>query len=260
MGEPSLSGYRDRNSTADRALLVLHMFSRDRLEVSAADVASELEVARSSAYRYVQSLTDYGFLEEAQPGRYRLGRRVLELALLARQGYGLSEIARPLMRRLAVEIRETVLLTRLAGSSVVCLEREEPVGQTVRISYEAGQLMPINAGASAVVLLAWLEQDTIDVLLAGRELERFTPATITDKQELLLRLKQTAAQGYGLSRGEVDSNVVGIAAPIRNSHGQVHAAIGVAGLASRLTEARIPDIITAVRAVAEEITARLALA
>ena len=114
-GPTSKSGYRERNSTADKALDILGMFSESRPTVGAAEVAEQLQVARSTAYRYVQSLVNSGFLEEADVGRFRLGRRILELALLARRGQGLSEVARPVMRRLSDEIGETVLLTAWPG-------------------------------------------------------------------------------------------------------------------------------------------------
>jgi Fic family protein len=68
-GQTSTSGYRERNSTADKALDILGMFTESRPTVGAAEVAEQLQVARSTAYRYVQSLVNSGFLEEADVGR-----------------------------------------------------------------------------------------------------------------------------------------------------------------------------------------------
>jgi DNA-binding IclR family transcriptional regulator len=253
------SRYRERNSTADRALDILSMFTEQRLAISAAEVAEQLDVARSTAYRYVQSLVGSGFLEEAEGGRFRLGRRILELALLARRGVGLSEIARPIMHRLAAEVGETVLLTRLAGSAVICLEREEAEQQAVRISYDRGQILPINAGASAFVLLAWLEPPELDAVLATATLSPITPVTITTEAALRKRLADTAAQGYGVSRGELDPDVLGIAAPIRGARGRVVAAISVAAIASRAPSRRMPALAKAVGAAADEISQALSL-
>jgi DNA-binding IclR family transcriptional regulator len=253
------SRYRERNSTADRALDILSMFTEQRLAISAAEVAEQLDVARSTAYRYVQSLVGSGFLEESEGGRFRLGRRILELALLARRGVGLSEIARPIMRRLAAEAGETVLLTRLAGSAVICLEREEAEQQAVRISYERGQVLPINAGASAFVLLAWLEPPELDAVLATATLAPLTPVTITSEAALRQRLAETAGQGYGVSRGELDPDVLGVAAPIRGARGRVVAAISVAAIAGRVPSRRMPALVKAVGAAADEISQALSL-
>src|SRR5689334_25033022 len=103
--------YRERNSTADRALDILTMFDDVHLVVSGSAVAERLGVARSTAYRYLQSLVSSRFLEEAPGGGFRLGLRVMEIARLARRRYGLSEVALPVMTALAADVHETVLLT-----------------------------------------------------------------------------------------------------------------------------------------------------
>ncbi|MFF4255379.1 IclR family transcriptional regulator C-terminal domain-containing protein [Streptomyces sp. NPDC001663] len=72
----------------------------------------------------------------------------------------------------------------------------------IRISYERGSALPVNAGASALVLPAWSPDDEARRLLQPAELRRFTPA--------------------------------GIAAPIRDENKQAVAAVSVAALASRV--------------------------
>jgi DNA-binding IclR family transcriptional regulator len=254
-----MSRYRERNSTADRALDILGMFDEARPTIGASEVADQLGVARSTAYRYVQSLVQSGFLEEAETGKFRLGRRILELAVIARRGLGLSEVARPVMRRLCADLGETILLTRLAGTTVVCLEREEASTQRVRISYERGQVLPINAGASAFVLLAWLDEDHLDQVVSSAPLTRFTSRTLVSPEALKRRLAETAKQGFGLSQSELDENVLGVAAPIRDADGNVSAAISMAAVSTRVSKTRLPRIIGKVRSAADEISEALAL-
>lgn len=251
--------YRGQNSTADRALEILGLFDEGRASITAIEVADLLGVARSTAYRYVQSLVQSAFLEEADVGRFRLGRRILELAAVARRGLGFTEVAQPVIRRLCAELGETVLLTRLVGSKVICLDRAEASMQTVRISYERGQLMPLNAGASAFVLLAWLDEASVDRLLEDTVLEPFTPRTLTTPEALKGRLAETARQGYGLSQSELDENVLGVAAPIRDSDGTVQAAISMAAVSSRVPPSRLPSVIDSVCAAAAEVSDAVAL-
>ncbi|MFJ2262215.1 IclR family transcriptional regulator [Streptomyces sp. NPDC087844] len=137
-------GRRGRNATADRALDILLMFDDDRLVLSAADVATRLGVARSTALRYLQSLTGNGFLEEDDGSGFRLGPRVVDLARLARKGVGLSDLARPVMRGLVKRTGMPALLTRRTGGTVVCLERVD-AGTSLRLSCERGEVLAINA-------------------------------------------------------------------------------------------------------------------
>jgi DNA-binding IclR family transcriptional regulator len=255
------SGYRDRNSTAERALDILLMFNDDHMTVSASDVAAHLDVARSTAYRYVQSLSANGFLEEEGAGSgFRLGPRILELARLARRSSGLSEIARPVMRQLATTTGETVLLTRLTGTTVFCLDRADSVQRAMRISYEPGQTMPANAGASAHVLLAWLPERELDNVLASVSFDRFTRDTITTQAALRTRLSETRRRGYAVSRGELDSDVIGVAAPIWDASDRVVAGISVAASSLRVPQDDLDQLADSVVTAAEHISDRLRLA
>lgn len=256
-GQTPVSGYRERNTTADRALDILAMFTDEQPTVSGALVADRLGVARSTAYRYLQSLVSGRFLEEAPGGGYRLGLRVLELARLARRTFDLSEVAAPVIDELAHEVGETVLLTRRTGDLVVCLDRAESHRHRVRISYERGAVLPLNAGASATVLLAWNDPEEVRALLSRAPLERFTDATLTDVDALLERLAQIRSDGYAVARSEVDPDIMGVAAPIWGSReGEVVAAVSVVGLGSRIPPTTERAIVAKVRLAAARISER----
>lgn len=253
------SGYRDRNSTADRALTILEMFSDTQPSISALDVADSLSVARSTAYRYLESLVSRGYLEESPGGGFRLGIMVLKLARVARSGFGLSEVALPRMRELCSEFGQTVVLTRRAGASVVCLERELPSGQLLRISYERGSQLPLTAGASALVLLAWLRESEVRELLSSNNRPQFTERTLTGVDELVTRLTQIRALGYSISHGEVDPDVLGIACPLFDHRHEVVAGLSIIGLGSRISQQEREQMIAALRAAARDIGETLAL-
>ncbi|MFI6521443.1 IclR family transcriptional regulator [Spirillospora sp. NPDC050679] len=248
--------YRERNSTADRALDILLLFDDSRLVLGGQEIADRLGVARSTAYRYLQSLLASGLVEETSPAGYRLGPQVFELARLARKGLGLSEAARPVMRDLAAETGETVLLTRRTGAEVVCLERHE-ADRPVRLSYERGHVLPINAGAAALALLAWAPGEVVDEAVEGAELPRFTDATLTDAGALRARLAEIRDAGVAVTRGELDPDVVGVAVPVRDAGGEVVAALSVAALAHHVPDERLPELTAAVGRAVERMEKRL---
>ena len=254
------SGYRERNSTADRALNVLQMFTDDRPEISAVEVAETLGVARSTAYRYLQTLVQAQFLAETGRGAFRLGLRIFELARIARRGYGLADLCVPAMRELAERFNQTVLLTKQMGTAVVCLEREESRNQYVRLSYERGSILSINAGASALVLLAWTPEDRVRAMFENLSLlQRFTPKTLTDVEAVVERLAQIRAAGYAVTDGEVDPTAMGIAAPIFRPDGDVLAAVSVVLIRSLVSPAEIERIIEGVTEAARTLSERATL-
>ena len=253
------TGYRERNSTADRALNILEMFTDDHLVLSAAEVAEHLGVARSTAYRYLETLVQSDFLAEDGRAGFRLGMKVLQLSRLARQSYGLADIAVPALHALADRFHQTVLLTKLMGNAVVCLEREESSEQYVRLSYQRGTILNVNAGASALVLLAWLTTDGLTRLLASAQLQRFTATSVTDPAELKSRLTRIKADGYAVTHGEVDPDAIGIAAPIFQSSGAVLAGVSIVAIRARLSDSAVDEMLRAVIRTAADLTEKAIL-
>ncbi len=253
------SGYRERNSTADRALTILGLFSDDRLNLTAAEVGDALSCARSTAYRYLQTLVATSFLEESPGGGFRLGIRVMELARLARRSYGLTDTALPVMQTLAEEVGETVLLTRRVDDAVICLERYEGSNQLMRLSYERGTRLPLNAGASALALLAWLPEAQARALLVKEPLQRFTDKTVTDIDDLVARLAEIRTTGYSVTAGEVDPDAIGVTAPVFDDAGSVTAAISVVAMRRRVPPERLDTLVTAVRTSAEQLSKKITI-
>lgn len=256
----SSSSYRESNTTADRTLTILNMFDDRTLAVSANEVAIELGVARSTAYRYLQSLVGSTFLEEAPGGGFRLGLRVLELAKLARRAYGLSEVSLPIMKELAERFHQTVLLTRRVGASIVCIEREEAEGQYVRLSYERGTTLPINAGASALVLLAWLPEPEVRELLSRQVMQSFTRNTVTEVDALIGRLADIRSRGYSVTHGEVDSDMMGVAVPVFGADRTVAAGLSFVVIENRLQDHAADELVGALSSAAHELGRLLQIA
>lgn len=246
--------YRESNSTADRALTILGLFGDDHLRIQAAEVAQALGVARSTAYRYLQTLVAASFLEEAPGGGFRLGVRVIELSRLALRSYDLSETALPVMRALAEELDDTILLTKFVDGAAVCLERSESPTQRLRLSYERGSRMPIHAGASALTLLAWLPEEQARAALTREPLTRFTAKTVTDVEALIARLADIRHRGYCVGHAEVDPGVTGVAAPIFNGDGAVIAALSAVTV-RHVSSTRLKAMISAVTQAATNLTA-----
>lgn len=249
--------YREGNSTADRALTILQMFTEERSQISASEVAEHLGVSRSTAYRYAQSLVRSAFLSEVAGSGFRLGPRVMELARIARRSFGLSDMAIPLMRELANRFHETIILTKRIDARILCLEREEWPGQHVRLSYERGSRLPLNAGASALILLAWLPEAEVRELIRSEKLHAYTPSTLVDADAIVTRLDQVRRDGYCVAQGELDPDAAAVAAPVFDSEGQVCAGLSLVTLSSRLSNGALDAVIEGVKAAAQRLSQTL---
>ncbi len=250
---------REGNSTSDRTLAILEMFSHEQPALSARELAAGLGVARSTAYRYLQTLVSAGYLNESPDGGFQLGSKVVELAQVARGRNNLVDLAGPEMLAVAERFGQTVLLTKLVAGAILCVEQVDAPAQFVRLSYRRGGQMAMNAGASALVCVAWLSDIELDFLLQERPLQRISDDTITDPAAFRARLARIRSDGYVVTRGEVDVEGMGIAVPIFASDGRVVAGLSVVGLQTRISAEAVPQIIDMLQQSARVVSGGLAL-
>ena len=72
-----------------------------------------------------------------------------------------------------------------------------------------------------------------DVELPVSPLASFTPRTITTRERLVEELAQVRRRGFAEAREEREEGLAAVAAPVRDSRGELVAIIGVQGPASR---------------------------
>jgi DNA-binding IclR family transcriptional regulator len=181
----------------------------------------------------------------------------LRLGLLAQQKFNIAAMALPYMKELSRLTKETVLLTVVSGNKAICLERvesEEPIRYSL---FTPGASLPLHAGASSKVLMAFLPEGEWGAVIGREGLQRFTPSTITDPVILKAQLKEIRNQGYAFSDQEVDREVRAVAAPILNKRGDLVAGLTVAGPAYRINKKRVQSLGQQVMVYAAKIAAEI---
>jgi IclR family KDG regulon transcriptional repressor len=231
------------NQSLAHGLNVLLLYDADHLSVTVADISKRLEYTQSKTYRIVRTLTQYGLLRE-NPGtaQYSLGLNALRIGLLAQQNFRIMSVANPIMKELSRLTKETVLLTAVNGTKVICLERvesEEPIRYSL---FQPGAVLPFHAGASSKILMAYLEEREWDRIIEKEKLVRFTPQTITDVNKLKAHLREIRRKGYAFSDQEADRDVRAVAAPVLNAVGGVVAGLSMAGPAYRISKKQVSSL------------------
>jgi IclR family acetate operon transcriptional repressor len=211
----------------ERGLTVLLAVS-DRAPVSVDQLVRHLGIPASTLYRYLRPLRDLGIVAESG-GMYRVGDR-----LQSNHGVPtdvLSYLVTPALRALAHESRETALLTVRMGMSALCVAQVESPNH-IRMAFEVGQVLPLQAGAGSRVLLAYAPPEVIAAAVAG-PLPSYTAAT-PDGDKLLRQLDSIRALGFATSRGEFIPGAFAIAVPVFQN-GSAVAGLVIAGPANRCT-------------------------
>ena len=240
--------------SVDRALGILEVLAR-RGESGVTEIAGELGVHKSTAFRLVATLEAHRLVEQtADRGRYRLGVGILRLAGATTARLDLVQEARPISRQLAADTGETVNIAVLSESSALYLD--QVAGSSALQPHNwVGQHIPLHATSNGKVLLCGLDDARLDAVLG--KLATYTPHTITGRAELRKELARVREQGYAIAVDELEVGLTAVAAPIRNAHADVVASMSVSGPSFRLPEARLAEVVRMVVDAAEEVSHRL---
>jgi DNA-binding IclR family transcriptional regulator len=200
----------DKVEAVERALAVLDAFHGDRPTMTLGEIAAATGFYKSTILRLAASLERCGYLVREENGVFRLGPTLWRLGSIYRAGFNLGGTIRPELRRLVEASGETASFYVREGRSRVCLFRHNSP-QSARHHLDEGAELPLNAGASAHVLVAFSD---------GRG----------------SRSKAVQQRGYCISLGERDPQVAAVAVPVFDLGGQFRGALAISGLIGRFKE------------------------
>ncbi|MEU6084874.1 IclR family transcriptional regulator [Streptomyces sp. NPDC047108] len=242
--------------SVDRAVSVLEILAQ-RGEAGVSEVAAEIDVHKSTAFRLLGALEARGLVEQAaERGKYRLGFGIVRLAGAVTDRIDITQQGRPVCERLAEQIGETVNIAVLQEHYAINLYQVRGPGAVTAHNW-VGQLTPPHATSSGKILLAHLSTKDRTELLKETGLKKVTARTMTSKVKLEKSLTEARERGYSLTQGEFEVGLHAMAAPIRSRDGEVVAALSASGPGYRFTEERMHELAPVLVDGAEEISHRL---
>ncbi|WP_051222054.1 IclR family transcriptional regulator [Conexibacter woesei] len=218
--------------TVGRAGQVLDLFSTDNPEWGATAVANALDVAKSQAHELLISLADIGLLERHGPGRYRLGWRVIALNTLVVDSSHLGAEPTRVLAALAAQTGHAAHLATWGPGSAICVASYAGRDAFGPPPAAVGSALAVHATAAGKVLLAAQPAETI-ADHAARDLTPFTDRTIRTAERLARECAAVRQRGFAYEEQERDPAACAVAAPIRDLHGHVVAALGLTVAAPR---------------------------
>src|SRR5262249_29613037 len=146
----------------------------------------------SSVFRILRTLEIAGYLERVDGERFSLARSATMANQLATR---VIETARPLMRQLSQEFRETISLAFLFENHIeVVAVIDSP--HRVSMANEVGGLIPPHASSLGKCISAFQEDTRREKLLRSFGLVAFTNHTIVEERALVKDLELVRSQGY----------------------------------------------------------------
>jgi DNA-binding IclR family transcriptional regulator len=195
------------------------------------EAAQLLGVHKSTALRILQTLESERFVRKTGAGSYVPGSGLVELSEHALGSMDVRQFAATYLRRLQRETGHTVHLAQLTGDEIIYIDKvDSHAFDAVKLPSRIGGAVSIYASAVGKVILAYLPQEERDRLLSDVVFERYTDTTFADRDSLEAELAGVRERGWATDNGEHDAYVVCVGAPIRDSRGQVVAAVSITAI------------------------------
>lgn len=225
-------------SSGDRLLAALALFTIERPQWTVEEAAAELGVSAPTAYRYFKRLTRAGLISPVSGAGYTLGPAIIQMDRQIQISDPMLRAARGVMHELIQHAAEgsIVLLCRLFHDRVICVHQVFGRGPQQPVSYERGRPMPLFRGATSKIILAHLPSRTLKPLFEGNAAEVAAAGFGKTWDEFRSALAAIRRAGFVVTRGEIDPGRVGVGVPVFDKDQAI-----LGSLSFALTEARATD-------------------
>lgn len=249
-GEPRDERAAHFVQSAARVLAVIESFDEQRRTQTLAQVARATGLDRATARRLLLTLVDLGYVVADHRG-FALTPRVLKLGYAYLSAMSLPEFAQPHLRTLAAELNETAALAVLDGDDIVYVGLV-PSSRLAAVKINIGTRFPAYATSMGRVLLAGMSDAELDEHLARVRPEAKTARSVRTVKRLRAEIERVRDQGWAMVDAELEQELRGAAAPVRDRNGAVIAAANVSVHAARITtedvrHTYVPAILRTVR-------------
>lgn len=178
------------SQTLARGLTALQLVAAAPGGMTVQQVADQVGVHRTIAYRLLTTLSEHRFVAKGEDGRYRPAAGLAVLG--ASFDRNLRQLSQPILQGLADELGTTVSLLVAEGDQQVAVAVIVPTQVAYQLAFHEGSRHPLDRGAAGVALLA---------SMPPRPQER----------DLVARARQ---QGWVVTHGEIEPNTFGLAVPV----------------------------------------------
>lgn len=234
----ALTGDPDFMTSLARGLAVIHAFEERKRHLTIAQISHRTEIPRASVRRCLHTLMKLGYV--TTDGRtFSLLPKVLTLGHAYLSSTPLAVTAQPVLDRLSDQLNEACSMAILEEDEILYVARSSIPLRLVSMDLSLGSRLPAYCTAMGQILLAALDDAALEEYLEQAELLKRTSRTLTTAEQIRQVVAQIRQQGWVISDQELEPGLRSLAVPLRDSEGQVHAALNVGTPVSQVTRGEL---------------------
>lgn len=196
------------------------------------ELVSELDLAKSTVYRHVTSLTSQGYIVK-DDGTYYPSLRFLAIGQFARTRREAYQIAGSKVKELATKTEERAQFIVPENQNGVYVHRS--VGDhAVSADTRIGLHVPLHASAAGLAILAHLPEERVSEIIESVGLPAVTSETITDSEKLHSELERIREHGYSVNDQGFVKGLRAMGVPVLGPDEEVIGGLSVSGPTNRM--------------------------
>jgi len=215
-------------AAVNRALTLLDAFKEDDQSLTLTELSKRVGFYKSTTLRLAESLERFGYLRRLNDGAFRLGPKPLFLASLYQKHFRTADFVPQALRKVVDELQESASFFIRDDNQRVCLHRVDSP-RAIRDSIHEGARLPLTAGASAHVILAFNG-------LSGAKYD------------------QIRKRLFAVSMGERDPETAAIACPVFSVKQHLIGAISLSGPKYRFEKANTKKMVEVLHKYCKELS------
>jgi DNA-binding IclR family transcriptional regulator len=202
------------SKSLEKGLKILSLFNRDTPVLTQADIARRLDFNTTSAYRYINTLVELGYLEkDRQTKEIRPSNMCLLFCTSLMRASDHLRMIKEVVDRIHSENNISIDVAFVVDNTIVHIyHREAEETFTYRLPDYSKNCLHNTAVGKAY--LSSLTDDLISEKIDTMSLVAKTEKTIVDKKSLAAELQKTKARQYALAEEEYMAGLVAIGAPL----------------------------------------------
>lgn len=244
-------------SSSERSLRLLDVLAERGSPMSLADLVQALDLPKATVHRICMQLMESGYLARDLNERdFGVGPSLRRLAMNTLNHGVLRGLRHEVLSSLVAQVGETCNFTTLDGASVLYLDRVEAPWPW-RLTLDVGARVPLHCTASGKLFLAHLPEHQREAILSTLDLQPITEHSIVTVEALRKECVFIRERGYAFDREEFVLGLVAIAIPVRDTAGEVRAALAVHAPTARMPLEKALQRLPALHSAAERMKALL---
>lgn len=240
----------------DKALRLVGLIAETE-GIGCNDLSKKIGLERTTVFRLLETLAMHNYVHrDPTTKKYRLGSKILELSLMMRKGQRLQDISRSFLKKLVLATGETAHLAVLNEGEAIIVDQETG-SHTIGVHTFIGMREPVHCTALGKALLSQMNIGEVREIIRKRRLPAYTRNTITAFEKLRKEIDLSRSRGYALDNEEFKKEIRCLASPVLDHRGVAVAAIGISGLAGRLTKEKLNSFSQIVKKAGEDLSGQM---